>query len=103
LRTLERTPLRRLQLRFAEPELKHQFLLSYRAAARPWIRMSLLIMMVLTAPRFALRRGRDHRHTGRRRSRRCGERGRHGWSFHERSPADAGDLSGDGGLLKTAS
>ena len=32
------------------------------------------------------------------------ERGRDGWSFNERSPADAGDLpGGDGGLLKTAS
>ena len=41
MRTLERTPLRRLQLRFGEPELELQFLLSYRAAARPWIRMSL--------------------------------------------------------------
>jgi diguanylate cyclase (GGDEF)-like protein len=31
------------------------------------------------------------------------ERGRDGWSFHERSPAAAGDLAGDAGLLKTAS
>jgi hypothetical protein len=45
LRILERTPLRRLQLRFAEPQLEHQFLLSYRAAARPWIRMSLVVAL----------------------------------------------------------
>jgi diguanylate cyclase (GGDEF)-like protein len=45
LRTLERTAVRRLQLRFAEPELEHQFLLSYRAAARPWIRMSLVVAL----------------------------------------------------------
>ena len=45
LRTLERTPLRRLQLQFPEPELEHHFLLSYRAAARPWIRMSLVLAL----------------------------------------------------------
>jgi hypothetical protein len=54
--------------------------------------------------RATLRRGRDHRHTDRRRSRRCGQRGRDGWSFHEPAPAEAGDLPhGDGGLLKAAS
>ena len=37
--------MRRLQLRFAEPELEHQFLLSYRAAARRWIRVSLVVAL----------------------------------------------------------
>ncbi len=45
MHTLERTALRRLQLRFAEPELERQFLLSYRAAARPWIRVSLVVAL----------------------------------------------------------
>jgi diguanylate cyclase (GGDEF)-like protein len=45
LRTPERTAGRRLQLRFPEPELEQQFLLSYRAAARPWIRMSLVVAL----------------------------------------------------------
>ena len=45
LRTPERSTVRRLRLRFAEPELEHQFLLSYRAAARPWIRMSLVVAL----------------------------------------------------------
>jgi len=45
LRTPERTAVRRLQLRFPERELEHQFLLSYRAAARPWIRVSLVVAL----------------------------------------------------------
>jgi len=36
---------RRLQLRFPEPELEQQFLLSYRPAARPWIRVSLVVAL----------------------------------------------------------
>jgi diguanylate cyclase (GGDEF)-like protein len=35
----------RLQLRFDEPGLEQQFLLTYRAAARPWIRMSLVVAL----------------------------------------------------------
>jgi diguanylate cyclase (GGDEF)-like protein len=36
---------RRVQLRFRDRELERQFLLSYRAAARPWIRMSLIVAL----------------------------------------------------------
>ncbi|MBV8146438.1 MAG: GGDEF domain-containing protein [Gammaproteobacteria bacterium] len=36
---------RRTLLRFPDPELERQFLLSYRAAARPWIRMSLVVAL----------------------------------------------------------
>jgi diguanylate cyclase (GGDEF)-like protein len=36
---------RRLQLRFPDADLEQQFLLSYRAAARPWIRMSLAVAL----------------------------------------------------------
>jgi len=36
---------RRRQLRFPDPELERQFLLSYRAAARPWIRISLIVAL----------------------------------------------------------
>jgi diguanylate cyclase (GGDEF)-like protein len=36
---------RPLQLRFRDRELERQFLLSYRAAARPWIRMSLVVAL----------------------------------------------------------
>jgi len=42
--TPESAALRRLQLRFPEPELEQQFLLSYRTA-RPWIRMSLVVAL----------------------------------------------------------
>jgi len=45
LRALERPAVKRLHLRFPEPELEHQFLLSYRTAARPWIRMSLVVAL----------------------------------------------------------
>jgi diguanylate cyclase (GGDEF)-like protein len=57
---------RRLQLRFPDAELEHQFLLSYRAAARPWIRVSLVVALstvlgfavidhwLLVGPRLAL-------------------------------------------------
>jgi diguanylate cyclase (GGDEF)-like protein len=38
----------RLQLRFADPELEQQFRLSYRASARPWIRMSLMVALSTT-------------------------------------------------------
>jgi len=41
----ERGAARRLQLRFPDTDLEHQFLLSYRAAARPWIRMSLVVAL----------------------------------------------------------
>ncbi len=41
----ERSRTKRLQLRFPDAELEHQFLLSYRAAARPWIRMSLVVAL----------------------------------------------------------
>jgi diguanylate cyclase (GGDEF)-like protein len=34
-----------LQLRFPDTELERQFLLSYRAAARPWIRVSLIVAL----------------------------------------------------------
>jgi diguanylate cyclase (GGDEF)-like protein len=44
----ERRSARRLQLRFPDPELEHQFLLSYRAAARPWVRMSLAVALTTT-------------------------------------------------------
>jgi diguanylate cyclase (GGDEF)-like protein len=36
---------RRILLRFPDEDLERQFLLSYRAAARPWIRMSLLVAL----------------------------------------------------------
>jgi hypothetical protein len=36
---------RRLQLRFPDTDLERQFLLSYRAAARPWIRVSLIVAL----------------------------------------------------------
>ena len=36
---------RRILLRFPDEELERHFLLSYRAAARPWIRMSLLVAL----------------------------------------------------------
>jgi diguanylate cyclase (GGDEF)-like protein len=36
---------RRALLRFPDAELERHFLLSYRAAARPWIRMSLLVAL----------------------------------------------------------
>jgi len=39
---------RRLQLRFPDTDTEHQFLLSYRAAARPWIRMSLVVALTTT-------------------------------------------------------
>jgi diguanylate cyclase (GGDEF)-like protein len=35
----------RLQLKFPDRELERQFLLSYRAAARPWIRISLAVAL----------------------------------------------------------
>jgi diguanylate cyclase (GGDEF)-like protein len=40
-----RVAARRLQLRFPEQELERQFLLSYRAAARPWVRVSLAVAL----------------------------------------------------------
>ena len=39
------THARRALLRFPDGELERHFLLSYRAAARPWIRMSLLVAL----------------------------------------------------------
>jgi hypothetical protein len=36
---------RRILLRFPDAELERHFLLSYRAAARPWIRMILLVAL----------------------------------------------------------
>ena len=36
------------QLRFADPDLERQFRLSYRAAARPWIRVSLVVALSTT-------------------------------------------------------
>jgi len=39
------THARRAQLRFPDAELERHFLLSYRTAARPWIRMSLLVAL----------------------------------------------------------
>ena len=113
--TPESTTLRRLQLRFPEPELERQFLLSYRAAARRWIRMRLglsfsaalrtnllLIGAYATAALlgaiatpvaiyslFVLL---------------CANLiGGAGWSFHERSSADTGELpQGDGEALQSA-
>jgi diguanylate cyclase (GGDEF)-like protein len=38
----------RIQLRFADAELEQQFRLSYRASARPWIRMSLMVALSTT-------------------------------------------------------
>src|SRR5205807_4645422 len=42
---VRRPRLSRFKLRFEGPELEQQFLLSYRAAARPWIRMSLVVAL----------------------------------------------------------
>ena len=39
------TRARRIVLRFPDAELERHFLLSYRAAARPWIRMSLVVAL----------------------------------------------------------
>ena len=39
---------RRGQLHFADPDLERQFRLSYRAAARPWIRVSLVVALSTT-------------------------------------------------------
>jgi diguanylate cyclase (GGDEF)-like protein len=39
------TRARRISLRFPDAELERHFLLSYRAAARPWIRMSLVVAL----------------------------------------------------------
>jgi diguanylate cyclase (GGDEF)-like protein len=39
------TQARRAQLRFPDAELERHFLLSYRGAARPWIRMSLVVAL----------------------------------------------------------
>lgn len=39
---------RRGQLRFADADLERQFRLSYRAAARPWIRVSLVVALSTT-------------------------------------------------------
>ena len=44
----EGNPTRRLQLRFRDRELERQFLLSYRVAARPWVRMSLVVALTTT-------------------------------------------------------
>jgi diguanylate cyclase (GGDEF)-like protein len=41
----EARPATRLRLRFADTQLEQQFLLSYRAAARPWIRVSLVVAL----------------------------------------------------------
>jgi diguanylate cyclase (GGDEF)-like protein len=41
----EPAPRRGLQLRLADPDLERQFLLSYRAAARRWIRVSLIVAL----------------------------------------------------------
>ena len=43
--TAESTGAGRLQLRFPDRDLERQFLLSYRAAARPWIRVSLVVAL----------------------------------------------------------
>src|SRR5213082_822125 len=40
-----RPRLSRFKLRFEGPDLEQQFLLAYRAAARPWIRMSLVVAL----------------------------------------------------------
>ncbi|HKD53937.1 MAG TPA: diguanylate cyclase [Steroidobacteraceae bacterium] len=42
------TVTRRGQLRFADADLERQFRLSYRAAARPWIRVSLVVALSTT-------------------------------------------------------
>jgi diguanylate cyclase (GGDEF)-like protein len=41
-------PPRPLQLRFPDSELERQFLLSYRQAARPWVRVSLVVALCTT-------------------------------------------------------
>jgi len=41
----ERAALRRAPLRFADPELERQFVLSYRVAVRSWIRVSLIVAL----------------------------------------------------------
>jgi len=43
--SVEPAPRRGLQLRLADPDLERQFLLSYRAAARRWIRVSLIVAL----------------------------------------------------------
>ena len=45
---VERPGLTRLKLRFDAPDLEQQFLLAYRAAARPWIRVSLAVALFTT-------------------------------------------------------
>ena len=40
-----RPRLSRFKLRFEGPDLEQQFLLAYRAAARPWIRTSLVVAL----------------------------------------------------------
>jgi diguanylate cyclase (GGDEF)-like protein len=42
---IKRTGLARLQLRFPDGELERHFLVSYRSAVRPWIRVSLLLAL----------------------------------------------------------
>lgn len=44
----QRADNRRLRLRFTDADLEHQFLLSYRAVARPWVRMSLAVALTTT-------------------------------------------------------
>src|SRR5204862_285551 len=51
-----RPRLSRFKLRFEGPDLEQQFLLAYRAAARPWIRMSLVV--ALSTHRARLHRDR---------------------------------------------
>jgi diguanylate cyclase (GGDEF)-like protein len=41
----ERSIVARLQLRFPDADLEQQFLLNYRTAARPWIRVSLVVAL----------------------------------------------------------
>jgi diguanylate cyclase (GGDEF)-like protein len=47
-RAAERGASSRLRLRFPDADLEHQFLLSYRAVARPWVRMSLAVALTTT-------------------------------------------------------
>lgn len=45
---VERRAIGRLQLRFPDADLERDFLLSYRAGARPWVRMSLVVALTTT-------------------------------------------------------
>jgi hypothetical protein len=92
----------RLQLRFPDGEVERHFLISYRAAARPWIRMSILVALstvlgfaiidhwLLVGPLYSAKR-----------------RGRNAWWYHSEADEGGGgrDIAADAaadGLLRDA-